>query len=77
MGTVFWLINQSPSNLSEIGILLPALYLGMSRGKQPSVSWGSLVECLGYIEQVFDFLNRSFRETEPAPSLLVTVVAGR
>ena len=77
MGTVFWLINQSPSNLSEIGILLPALYLGMSRGKEFSVSWGSLVECLGYIEQVFDFLNRSFRETEPAPSLLVTVVAGR
>lgn len=74
MGTVFWLINRSPSNLSEIGILLPALYLGMSRGKEFSTSWGSLVECLGYIEQVFDFLNRSFRETEPAALRLVTVV---
>jgi ABC-type multidrug transport system fused ATPase/permease subunit len=71
MGTVFWLISRSPSNLSEVGILLPALYLGMTRGKEFSLSWGLLVECLGYIEQVFDFLNRSFRETEPAPSLLV------
>jgi ABC-type multidrug transport system fused ATPase/permease subunit len=77
MGTVFWLISQSPSNLSVVGILLPALYLGMTRGKEFSLSWGSLVECLGYIEQVFDFLKQSFQETEAAPSRLVTVVGGR
>jgi ABC-type multidrug transport system fused ATPase/permease subunit len=74
LGTVFWLISRSPSNLSVVAILLPALYLGMTRGKEFSVSLGSLVECLSYIEQVFDFLNQSFEREESAPLLLVTPV---
>ncbi len=75
-GAVFWLINRSPSGLAEVAILLPALYLGLSEGKAFSFSWGALVECLGYIEQVFDFLNQSFEETQLAPSLLASPAGG-
>ena len=73
-GAVFWFISNSPTGLAEAGILLPALYLGLSQGKAFSFSWGTLVECLGYIEQVFDFLNQSFKQTESAPILIVTPV---
>ena len=73
-GAIFWLINRSPTGLAEAAILLPALYLGLTEGKAFSSSWGSLMECLGYIEQVFDFLNQSFEKTESAPLLLVTSV---
>ena len=73
-GVVFWLVNQGSTGLAEVAILLPALYLGLSEGKAFSFSWGSLVECLGYIEQVFDFLNQSFKKEESAPLLLVTPV---
>lgn len=59
-GAVFWFISRSSSGLAVAGILLPALYLGMSQGKGFAFSWGTLVECLGYIEQVFDFLSQSF-----------------
>ncbi|HKV00779.1 MAG TPA: hypothetical protein VJQ26_01565 [Ktedonobacteraceae bacterium] len=76
-GAVFWLISRDPSGLAEAGILLPALYLGMSQGKNFAFSWGILVECLGYIEQVFDFLSQSFEKTQPAPSLLASPVGGR
>lgn len=65
-GFVFGIISASPAGLTEAGILLPALYLGLSQGKAFSFSWGSLVECLGYIEQVFDFLRQSF---EPVTSV--------
>lgn len=66
-GAVFWLINGDSTGLAEAAILLPALYLGLTQGKEFSFSWGSLVECLGYIEQFFDFLNQSFEE-EPGAS---------
>ena len=59
-GAVFWLISQSPAGLAEAAILLPALYIGVSQGKAFAFAWGTLVECLGYIEQVFDFFNQSF-----------------
>ena len=72
-GVVFWLVNQGTTGLAEVAILLPALYLGLSEGKAFAFSWGSLVENMGYIEQVFDFLDQSFERTEPAPSLPVTV----
>jgi ABC-type multidrug transport system fused ATPase/permease subunit len=75
-GAVFWLISPGPSGLAEAAILLPALYLGLGQGKAFSSHWGILVECLGYIEQVFDFLNQSFEKTQPAPSLLASAVGG-
>ena len=73
-GAVFWVISTSPGGLAEAGILLPALYLGLSQGKAFSFSWGALVECLGYIEQVFDFLSQSFERvqlTTPARTLVI------
>jgi hypothetical protein len=74
--SVFWPINLGPSGLAQAALLLPALFLGLAQGKGFSVSWGMLVECLGYIEQVFDFLNQSFEKTQPAPSLLASTVGG-
>jgi len=72
--SVFLLINRSPSGVAQAAILLPALFLVLVQGKAFSISWGMLVECLGYIEQVFDFLNQSFEKTESEPLLLVTLV---
>jgi len=68
-GAVFWLATQSSAGAAEVVILLPALYLGLNEGKEFSFSWGGLVECLGYIEQVFDFLNQSFERTPARTSL--------
>jgi ABC-type multidrug transport system fused ATPase/permease subunit len=62
MGVVFWHITQSPTGLAEAAILLPALVMGLNQGRAFSFSWGSLTECLGYLGQVFDFLNQSFEE---------------
>ena len=47
-GAAFWLINQGRFGLATANILLPALYLGLTQGKALSMSWGALVECLGY-----------------------------
>ena len=68
--SVFWLINQGHSGLAQTAILLPALFMMLVQATAFSSSWGMLVECLGYIEQVFDFLNQSFEETAPSASLL-------
>ena len=73
-GAVFWLVNRGTTGLAEAVVLLPALYLGLTEGKAFSFSWGSLVECLGYIEQVFDFLNQSF-EKPKLPESRPTAVA--
>jgi ABC-type multidrug transport system fused ATPase/permease subunit len=66
MGVVFWHITRSPTGLAEAAILLPALVLGLSQGRAFSFSWGSLTECLGYLAQVFDFLDQSFDQPEHA-----------
>jgi ATP-binding cassette subfamily B protein len=70
----FWLINQGRFGLATASILLPALYLGLTQGKALSISWGALVECLGYIEQVFDFLNQSFETSLQLPAVRVVAV---
>jgi ATP-binding cassette subfamily B protein len=67
-GAIFWLISPGPAGLTEAAILLPALYLGLTQGKSFSFSWGTLVECLAYIEQVFGFLNQSFKQSTQRPS---------
>lgn len=72
-GIVFWLVSHGTTGVAEVVVLLPALYLGLGEGKAFAFSWGSLVECLGYIEQVFDFLNQSFENTETESSLLMAV----
>lgn len=73
MGVVFWQISRSPAGAAEAAILLPALIMGLNQGRSFSSSWGSLTECLGYLVQVFDFLNQGFESPEllrPAPVTL-------
>jgi hypothetical protein len=73
MGVVFWHITTSPTGLAEAAILLPALVLGLIQGRAFSFSWGTLSECLGYLAQVFEFLNQSFEEparAAPRPAML-------
>lgn len=69
MGVVFWQISHSPAGPAEAAILLPALIMGLNQGRSFSSSCGSLTECLGYLAQVFRFLDQSFdsRELTPTP----------
>jgi ABC-type multidrug transport system fused ATPase/permease subunit len=67
MGVVFWQISHSPAGPAQAAILLPALIMGLSYGRTFASSLGSLTECLGYLAQVFDFLNRSFETARPTP----------
>jgi ABC-type multidrug transport system fused ATPase/permease subunit len=73
MGVVFWQISHSPAGPAQAAILLPALIMGLSYGRTFSSSWGSLTECLGYLAQVFDFLNQSF----DSPKRELALVAAR
>jgi hypothetical protein len=66
MGMVFWQIYHTSAGPAEAAILLPALVMGLNQGRSFSSCWGSMTECLGYIAQVFAFLNQSFEKTEPA-----------
>src|SRR4051795_1718165 len=71
MGVVFWQISQSPAGPAQAAVLLPALVMGLNYGRTFSSSLGSLTECLGYLAQVFDFLNQSFespRRSAPRPA---------
>jgi hypothetical protein len=72
MGVVFWHMNQSPAGLAEGAILLPALIMGLSQGKAFASSWGFLMECFGYITQLFDFFNESFGTPERVTPLPAT-----
>jgi ABC-type multidrug transport system fused ATPase/permease subunit len=75
MAVVFWQISQSRAGPAEAAILLPALITGLNQGRSFSSSWGSLTECLGYLAQVFDFLNQSFESPElagPRPAALAS-----
>jgi ATP-binding cassette, subfamily B, bacterial len=62
-GAVFWHVSHNPGGVAEAAILLPALIMGLNQGRSFAASWGSLTECLGYLAQVFDFLNTPFSET--------------
>jgi ABC-type multidrug transport system fused ATPase/permease subunit len=64
MGVVFWQISRSPAGPAEAVILLPALIMGLNQGRSFSSSWGSLTECLGYLGQVFRFLDQRFESPE-------------
>lgn len=73
-GAVFWIAARSSVGLVAGAVLLPALYMGISQGSSFSFSWGNLVECLGYIEQVFTFLHQSFETAEEAPAHRVAIM---
>jgi hypothetical protein len=75
LGAVFWVISRSPAGLAEAAVLLPALIMGLSQARAFSASWGALTECLGYLAQVFDFLNHSFDEPEAAARRPASVAA--
>jgi ABC-type multidrug transport system fused ATPase/permease subunit len=80
MGVVFWQISHSPAGPAQAAILLPALIMGLSYGRTFSSSLGSLTECLGYLAQVFDFLNQSFESPErvaPRQPALALATGGR
>ena len=46
--------------------MLPALFMGLSQARSFSASWGVLTECLGYLVQLFAFLNQPADENNPA-----------
>jgi ABC-type multidrug transport system fused ATPase/permease subunit len=77
MGVVFWQLTHSPGGPAQAAILLPALIMGLSQGRSFSTSWGSLTECLGYLAQVFDFLNQTFESPELAGPRPVTLASGQ
>ena len=61
LAVVFWQATQSPA---EAAILLPALVMGLGLGRSFAAAWGGLTECLGYLVQVYDFLNQSFDQPQ-------------
>jgi hypothetical protein len=76
MGVVFWQISHSPAGPAQAAVLLPALVMGLSQGRAFCSSWGSLTESLGYLAQVFDFLNHSFETPERARPRPATPASG-
>jgi hypothetical protein len=75
MGVVFWEVTHSPAGPAQAAILLPALIMGLSQGRAFSSSWGELTECLGYLRQVFAFLNQSFEAPATAVARPVRLVS--
>ncbi|MGY1632603.1 hypothetical protein ACI784_12950 [Geodermatophilus sp. SYSU D01186] len=66
VGAVFWTVGRSGSGAAEVAILLPALVMGLGQGRSFATGWGGITECLGYLTQLFDFLNHSFEESAAA-----------
>jgi ABC-type multidrug transport system fused ATPase/permease subunit len=66
VGVVFLVIGRSPTGVAEAVVLLPALVMGLGHGRSFSTSWGAMTECLGYLAQLFDFLDRPFDRSETA-----------
>ena len=64
LGVVFWTVRRSPTGLAEAAVLLPALVMGLGQGRSFATSWGAMTECLGYLAQLFDFLDHPFRSSE-------------
>jgi ABC-type multidrug transport system fused ATPase/permease subunit len=69
LGVVFWQAGRSPTGLAEAAVVLPALVMGLSQGRSFSASWGIMTECLGYLAQLFDFLDHRFDQAEAARGL--------
>src|SRR3954447_3632671 len=71
VGAVFWVVGRNPGGPAEAAVLLPALVMGLSQGRSFATGWGAITECLGYLAQLFGFLNHSFNhsfeESEAGP----------
>lgn len=68
VGVIFWVVGGGPSGLSQAAILLPALVIGLGQGRSFAASWGMMTECLGYLAQLFDFLDHPFDHLESEPA---------
>jgi ABC-type multidrug transport system fused ATPase/permease subunit len=64
VGVVFWVVGRTPSGLSQAAILLPALVIGLGQGRSFAATWGVMTECLSYLEQLFDFFDKPFNQSE-------------
>ena len=69
VGAVFWIAGRSASGLAEVAVLLPALVMGLGQGRSFATSWGAMTECLGYLAQLFDFLDHPFEQSEGGHAL--------
>jgi ABC-type multidrug transport system fused ATPase/permease subunit len=69
VGAIFWIVGRSPSGLAQAAVLLPALVMGLAQGRSFATSWGAMTECLGYLAQLFDFLDHPFEQSEAAQEL--------
>jgi ABC-type multidrug transport system fused ATPase/permease subunit len=69
VGAVFWVAGRGPGGPSEAVVLLPALVMGLGQGRSFATSWGAITECLGYLTQLFDFLNHRFEQPQAAHEL--------
>jgi hypothetical protein len=69
VGVVFWVVGRSPTGLAEAAVLLPALVMGLGQVRSFATSWGAMTECLGYLAQLFDFLDHPFDQSEEAHGL--------
>jgi ABC-type multidrug transport system fused ATPase/permease subunit len=77
VGVVLWIVGRSPSGPAEAAVLLPALVMGLGQGRSFATGWGGITECLGYLTQLFDFLDHSFEEEPRARRALTSGSAGR
>jgi ABC-type multidrug transport system fused ATPase/permease subunit len=66
VGMVFWVVSRGPTGLAEAAVLLPALVMGLGQGRAFASGWGQMTECLGYLTQLFDFIDHSFERPEAA-----------
>ena len=69
LGVVFWVVGRSPTGLAEAAVLLPALVMGLAQGRSFATGWGAMTECLGYLAQLFDFLDHPFDQSKAAHGL--------
>ena len=61
---LFRVVGSSRSGVAEAVVLLPALVMGLGQGRSFATSWGAMTECLGYLAQLFGFLNHHFDDSE-------------
>jgi ABC-type multidrug transport system fused ATPase/permease subunit len=75
LGVIFWVVVRSPTGLADAALLLPALLIGLAQGRSFATSWGAMTECLGYLSQLFDFLDHAFDPSADPHRLASGVVA--
>jgi uncharacterized membrane protein YbaN (DUF454 family) len=63
VGAVFWTVGRSPGGAAQAAILLPALVMGLGQGRSFATGWGAITESLGYLKQLFEFLDHSFEKS--------------